>query len=172
VEDDGPTKQETLTPGARIAALRRRLGLSQVGLAELLGVSNVTFNRWERVRAQSEPATLERLHRAERQPRPRERARNAGRPAHLGRPCAASFVTDARTRPLHLTVAAAAGGAAAPGDGADTRSIATELGISERSVERHLTAIFGVLGPDWRSATVAAALELGLLGGHNTPALG
>lgn len=45
--------------------LRRRLGLSQVELATLLGVSNVTVNRWEHDRALPEPATLARLARAE-----------------------------------------------------------------------------------------------------------
>lgn len=51
--------------GERIRALRKRLGLSQVELAALLGVSNVTVNRWEHDRALPEPATIARLLRAE-----------------------------------------------------------------------------------------------------------
>jgi DNA-binding CsgD family transcriptional regulator len=41
---------------------------------------------------------------------------------------------------------------------------AEELGISERTVERHLTAIFTLLGADRRSAAVATAIACGLLG--------
>src|SRR4051794_23373946 len=53
-------------PGDRIRALRVRLGLSQVELAALFGVSNVTVNRWEHDRAAPQVGTLERLLRAER----------------------------------------------------------------------------------------------------------
>ncbi len=52
--------------GAWIRALRKRLGVSQIELAALLGVSNVTINRWEHDRATPHPATVERLLRAER----------------------------------------------------------------------------------------------------------
>ena len=52
-------------PGERIRALRKGLGLSQVELAGLLGVSNVTVNRWEHDRSLPEPATFARLLRAE-----------------------------------------------------------------------------------------------------------
>lgn len=49
------------TPAQRIAALRRHYGLSQVALARLLGVSNVTVNRWERGAVTPQAATLERI---------------------------------------------------------------------------------------------------------------
>ena len=52
------------TPGQRIRALRKQLGLSQIELAALLGVSNVTVNRWEHDRALPQPAVLARLERA------------------------------------------------------------------------------------------------------------
>jgi predicted ATPase/DNA-binding CsgD family transcriptional regulator len=51
--------------GARIRALRQRLGLSQVEMAALLGISNVTVNRWENDRALPQPGTIERLLRME-----------------------------------------------------------------------------------------------------------
>jgi predicted ATPase/DNA-binding CsgD family transcriptional regulator/DNA-binding XRE family transcriptional regulator len=51
--------------GERIRALRKRLNLSQIELAQLLEVSNVTVNRWEHDRAVPQPATAERLLRAE-----------------------------------------------------------------------------------------------------------
>jgi predicted ATPase/DNA-binding CsgD family transcriptional regulator/DNA-binding XRE family transcriptional regulator len=54
------------TAGARIRALRQRLGLSQVELAAMLDVSNVTVNRWENDKALPQPAALERLARLER----------------------------------------------------------------------------------------------------------
>ena len=47
--------------GARIKALRQQLGVSQVELAAILGISNVTVNRWENDRARPQPATIERL---------------------------------------------------------------------------------------------------------------
>ncbi len=47
--------------GSRIRAIRRTLGLSQVQLAELLDVSNVTVNRWEKDRAQPHGGTITRL---------------------------------------------------------------------------------------------------------------
>lgn len=40
------TGQEEWTP-ERVAALRRRLGLSQAGLARLLGVRQQTVSEWE-----------------------------------------------------------------------------------------------------------------------------
>jgi predicted ATPase/DNA-binding NarL/FixJ family response regulator/Tfp pilus assembly protein PilF len=49
-------------------------------------------------------------------------------------------------------------------DGHSNREIASMLGISERTVERHLTAIFTAIGVDRRSAAVAVALGAGLLG--------
>ncbi len=52
--------------GERIRALRKRLGISQIELAALLAVSNVTVNRWEHDRAVPQPATTDRLRRAER----------------------------------------------------------------------------------------------------------
>ncbi len=51
-------------PGQRIRALRKQLGLSQIEFAALLGVSNVTVNRWEHDRALPQPAMLVRLERA------------------------------------------------------------------------------------------------------------
>src|SRR3954465_6443725 len=51
-------------PGQRIRALRKQLGLSQIEFAALLGVSNVTVNRWEHDRALPQPAMLARLERA------------------------------------------------------------------------------------------------------------
>ncbi|MCA9879972.1 MAG: tetratricopeptide repeat protein, partial [Thermomicrobiales bacterium] len=65
--------------GERIRALRKHLGLSQVQLAELLAVSNVTVNRWERDRAQPHAGTVDRLLRLERE----------GVPAAAGRPAPA-----------------------------------------------------------------------------------
>src|SRR3954447_12444585 len=47
--------------GSWIRALRRRLGLSQVELAAILGVSNVTVNRWENDRALPQPGAADRL---------------------------------------------------------------------------------------------------------------
>ncbi|MFN8661200.1 MAG: LuxR C-terminal-related transcriptional regulator [Thermomicrobiales bacterium] len=47
--------------GERIRAIRGKLGLSQVQLAELLDVSNVTVNRWEKDRAQPHGGTVARL---------------------------------------------------------------------------------------------------------------
>ena len=52
--------------GAQIRALRQRLGLSQVELAAILGVSNVTVNRWEHERALPQGGMSERLLRLER----------------------------------------------------------------------------------------------------------
>lgn len=47
--------------GARIKALRQRLGLSQIELAAILDISNVTVNRWENDRALPRSAMLDRL---------------------------------------------------------------------------------------------------------------
>ena len=47
--------------------------------------------------------------------------------------------------------------------GQSNREIGKALGISDRTVERHLTAIFGALGVDRRSAAVARAAASGLL---------
>ena len=52
--------------GTWITTLRQQLGLSQVELAALLNVSNVTVNRWENDKAEPQPAALERLTRLER----------------------------------------------------------------------------------------------------------
>ena len=52
--------------GAQIRALRQRLGLSQVELAAILGVSNVTVNRWEHDRALPQGGMSQRLLRLER----------------------------------------------------------------------------------------------------------
>ena len=52
--------------GGRIRSIRRKLGLSQVQLAELLAVSNVTVNRWENDRAQPHGATITKLVQLER----------------------------------------------------------------------------------------------------------
>jgi predicted ATPase/DNA-binding CsgD family transcriptional regulator/DNA-binding XRE family transcriptional regulator len=51
--------------GERIRALRAGLGLTQIELADLLGVSNVTVNRWERGRSEPQAAMRARLLRAE-----------------------------------------------------------------------------------------------------------
>jgi DNA-binding transcriptional regulator YiaG len=51
--------------GAWIRELRKRLGLSQVELAALLGTSNVTVNRWENDRASPQPAAIQRLREVE-----------------------------------------------------------------------------------------------------------
>ena len=48
-------------------------------------------------------------------------------------------------------------------DGLSNREIGEELGISARTVDRHLTATFAVLDVDRRSAAVARATALGLL---------
>ena len=53
--------------GERIRTIRRTLGLSQVQLAELLDVSNVTVNRWEKDRAQPHGGTVLRLLHLERE---------------------------------------------------------------------------------------------------------
>jgi predicted ATPase/DNA-binding CsgD family transcriptional regulator len=53
--------------GARVKGLRQALGLSQVELAAILGISNVTVNRWENDRARPQPGTIERLLRLERE---------------------------------------------------------------------------------------------------------
>ena len=68
--DDPPgASQEPLLSeaisGARIKAMRQARGLSQVGLAALLGVSNVTVNRWENDTALPQSATIARLLRLE-----------------------------------------------------------------------------------------------------------
>lgn len=47
-------------------------------------------------------------------------------------------------------------------DGMSNREIATELGISSRTVERHLTAVFTVLGVERRSSAIALAVNGGL----------
>jgi len=47
--------------------------------------------------------------------------------------------------------------------GQSNREIGAALGISDRTVERHLTAICDVLGVDRRSADVARATASGLL---------
>ncbi|HEU0163640.1 MAG TPA: helix-turn-helix domain-containing protein, partial [Thermomicrobiales bacterium] len=54
-----------LLPGERIRRIRLELGLSQVELAGLLGVSNVTVNRWEHDKSTPQPETRSRLLRAE-----------------------------------------------------------------------------------------------------------
>ncbi|HRA48096.1 MAG TPA: AAA family ATPase, partial [Thermomicrobiales bacterium] len=54
------------TPGERIRHIRTTLGLTQIAFGALLGVSNVTVNRWENDRAQPQPATLARIYQAER----------------------------------------------------------------------------------------------------------
>lgn len=53
-------------PGHRIKQFREHLGLSQVEFARLLGVSNVTVNRWEHGRVIPAPAMQARIDRAER----------------------------------------------------------------------------------------------------------
>ncbi|MDF3039188.1 MAG: AfsR/SARP family transcriptional regulator [Thermomicrobiales bacterium] len=53
--------------GARVKGLRQALGLSQVELAAILGISNVTVNRWENEQARPQPGTIERLLRLERE---------------------------------------------------------------------------------------------------------
>ena len=53
--------------GERIRAIRGKLGLSQVQLAELLDVSNVTVNRWEKDRAHPHGGTIARLLHLERE---------------------------------------------------------------------------------------------------------
>ncbi|MFT4040411.1 MAG: tetratricopeptide repeat protein [Thermomicrobiales bacterium] len=60
--------------GERIRAIRRSLGLSQVQLAEVLDVSNITVSRWEQGRAQPHPSTIARLEQMERGDDPPERA--------------------------------------------------------------------------------------------------
>ncbi|MNV58630.1 Transcriptional regulatory protein ComA [compost metagenome] len=44
-----------------------------------------------------------------------------------------------------------------------SKEIAAEMGIAERTVKAHLTAIYNKLGVDSRSQAVAIALERGIL---------
>ena len=48
-------------------------------------------------------------------------------------------------------------------DGKSNREIGQALAISDRTVERHLTAVFAALGVDRRSSAVAVATAAGLL---------
>jgi DNA-binding NarL/FixJ family response regulator len=48
--------------------------------------------------------------------------------------------------------------------GLSNRQIATAFGISERTVERHLSAIYQALDVDRRSGALTRAIELGLVG--------
>jgi DNA-binding NarL/FixJ family response regulator len=47
--------------------------------------------------------------------------------------------------------------------GSSNREIADQLGISARTVERHLTAIFTELGVERRSSAIVLAIDAGLL---------
>jgi transcriptional regulator with XRE-family HTH domain len=68
---------------ARIKALRARLGLTQVALADLLGVSFVSVNRWEN--GQTRPTGLARRRILElEEPRPRQL--REGREAYRAEP--------------------------------------------------------------------------------------
>jgi len=58
--------EDAESTSARIRGIRQCLGLSQVGLAELLRVSNVTISRWEHDRVRPGPAALRRLVQIER----------------------------------------------------------------------------------------------------------
>src|SRR5438132_11928555 len=53
-------------PAGRIRGLRGRLGLTQVRLAELMGVSFVTVSRWENGQSHPSRLALEKIARAER----------------------------------------------------------------------------------------------------------
>lgn len=62
--ESGAEKEEDRnrpTTGARLRALREREGLSQVRMAELLGVARRTFIGWERDEAEPGAETLRRL---------------------------------------------------------------------------------------------------------------
>jgi predicted ATPase/DNA-binding CsgD family transcriptional regulator/DNA-binding XRE family transcriptional regulator/Tfp pilus assembly protein PilF len=94
-------------PGERVRALRRRLGLRQTDLAALLGVSNVTVNRWEHGRMRPAPAVWERLLRMElrgldeaRGPHTVAAARRTRRPGNL--PLAATRFVGRDTEVLAL----------------------------------------------------------------------
>src|SRR5688572_30073587 len=50
-----------MSDGDRIERLRRQFNLTQAQLAEELGVSLVTVNRWERGHAQPSPAAVRRI---------------------------------------------------------------------------------------------------------------
>jgi DNA-binding NarL/FixJ family response regulator len=49
--------------------------------------------------------------------------------------------------------------------GLTNRAIADQLVISERTVDRHVSNIFGKLGVSSRAAATAAAYERGIVGG-------
>lgn len=103
--------------GARIRALRQQLGLSQIALAELLGISNVTVNRWENDRAVPHPATLARLERMEQEgiapsqePLPARRGNLPGAFTPLiGREAAIAEVSAALQRAPLVTISGVAG---------------------------------------------------------------
>ena len=52
-------------------------------------------------------------------------------------------------------------------DGARSKEIALQLGISERTVKAHLASIYNKLGVDSRAAAVSAAIQRGLISWSN-----
>lgn len=85
---------------------------------------------------------------------------NDGEPIHVltvHRPTISAERLDGSLTPRQIDVLRLAAA------GQSNREIGQALGISDRTVERHLTAIFGALGVDRRAAAVARAAAYGLL---------
>jgi DNA-binding transcriptional regulator YiaG len=60
------TEEKKTTPVYDVRELRHRLGMTQERLAQYMGVSFATINRWERGRSKPSPLAMQRLRDLER----------------------------------------------------------------------------------------------------------